>query len=228
MSSDENDLNRRPSDEEDGNRPHRPRSAAMRMWEMRWKRRLDKRYRHKLMKKRRLEKRTHGAWIGVGTGNTLILRERYDKVNWSTYNTAMRTLLEATFTKLTLATHCLTGRKSPSFPHNPAKKRFDPRVISDLTYEVQKRFTVTATWLRRIITSKCGNEARMLKIRQKKQKRYTRAGNANPAPPPPAEAAEAAEAADAADAVVAPPPADAAEAVAQEGNRRRRRVRQRE
>ncbi|CAH0694691.1 unnamed protein product [Spodoptera exigua] len=107
--------------------------------------------------------------IGIGTGNTMIHEYNYKHINWDSYKIATRSLLCLTFSRKTLATHSLTGKKSPAFKHKPAKTCLDPKIITDVVIEVMKRCGVKENLIRTIITNKCSDEAKRLKLRQIKK-----------------------------------------------------------
>ncbi|KAL4711517.1 hypothetical protein ACJJTC_000533 [Scirpophaga incertulas] len=110
-------------------------------------------------------------WIPIGTGATVIHRDKYKKVKWTSYTTATRTLLLALFSRRTLAMCSLTGKKSPAFQDKPAKNCLDPKKISDIICEVMGRFRVKENTVRSIITTKCADESKMLRARIKKKKK---------------------------------------------------------
>ncbi|KAF9418874.1 hypothetical protein HW555_004394 [Spodoptera exigua] len=127
--------------------------------------------------------------VRIGTGQTMVHKDKYNKVNWKSYTVATRSLLLATFSRRILATHSLTGKKSPAFQNKPAKMCLDPKIVTDVVYEITEKFGVPESLVRTIITTKCADEAKMLKMRQNKMK----AGENNeniPPPPPPADAEE--------------------------------------
>lgn len=127
----------------------------------------------------------------IGSGKTLIHKDKYKKVNWKSYTIATRTLLLATFprrlvikfynsilfitetTKIywfsyfcaveisllytflnyfyfsrILATHSLTGKRSPAFQNKPAKMCLDPKIVSDVIMEITSRFRVKENLVR--------------------------------------------------------------------------------
>ncbi|XP_049875754.1 uncharacterized protein LOC126373609 isoform X2 [Pectinophora gossypiella] len=108
-------------------------------------------------------------WMPIGTGQTLIHRDQYRKVNWKSYTIATRTLLLAVFPRRILATHSLTGKKSPAFLDKPAKMCLDPKIVTDVIIEICDRFKVKENLVRSIITTKCADECKMLKTRQKRK-----------------------------------------------------------
>ncbi|CAH0725641.1 unnamed protein product, partial [Brenthis ino] len=81
-------------------------------------------------------------WIPIGSGKTLIHKDKYRKVNWKSYTIATRTLLLATFPRRILATHSLTGKRSPAFQDKPAKMCLDPKIVSDIIIEITSKFKV--------------------------------------------------------------------------------------
>ncbi|KAJ8712423.1 hypothetical protein PYW07_005265 [Mythimna separata] len=121
-------------------------------------------------------------WVPIGTGKTLIHKDKFKKVKWDSYSHATRTLLIAYFSRRVLATHSLTGKKSPAFQHKAAKMCLDPKAVSDIVYEVMKRFTVKENLVRSIVTTKCADEAKMLKQRKEKRKKLKAKNNENLTP----------------------------------------------
>ncbi|KPJ18689.1 hypothetical protein RR48_10633 [Papilio machaon] len=110
---------------------------------------------------------TEEEWIPIGSGKTLIHKDKYKKVNWKSYTIATRTLLLATFPRRILATHSLTGKRSPAFRNKPAKMCLDPKIVSDVIMEITSRFRVKENLVRSIITTKCADECKMFKLRMK-------------------------------------------------------------
>ncbi|KAF9799565.1 hypothetical protein SFRURICE_018752 [Spodoptera frugiperda] len=94
--------------------------------------------------------------IGIGTGNTMVHKDK------------------------TLATHTLTGKKSPAFQHKPAKMCLDPRIISDVINEVMKKCGVPENFIRSIISISCSDEAKRLN----RLKNKTSRGNSENILPP--------------------------------------------
>ncbi|XP_026756370.1 uncharacterized protein LOC113516189 [Galleria mellonella] len=109
-------------------------------------------------------------WVPIGSGKTLIHKDSFRKVNWKSYTIATRTLLLAAFPRRTLATHSLTGKKSPAFQNKPPKMCLDPKIISDIIIEIIGRFKVKENLVRSIITTKCADECKMYKARLVKKK----------------------------------------------------------
>ncbi|XP_037293045.1 uncharacterized protein LOC115440216 [Manduca sexta] len=109
-------------------------------------------------------------WVPIGSGKTLIHADQFKKVNWRSYTIATRTLLLAVFPRRILATHSLTGKRSPAFQDKPAKMCLDPKIISDVIMEIMDRFDVKENLVRSIITTKCADECKMWKARINKKK----------------------------------------------------------
>ncbi|CAG9788804.1 unnamed protein product [Diatraea saccharalis] len=110
-------------------------------------------------------------WVPIGSGKTFIHKEKFRKVKWTSYTIATRSLLLALFPRRTLATHSLTGKKSPAFQNKPAKMCLDPKKISDIIIEVMDRFDVKENLVRSIITTKCADESKMFRTRMEKMKK---------------------------------------------------------
>ncbi|XP_050348183.1 uncharacterized protein LOC126772048 [Nymphalis io] len=110
-------------------------------------------------------------WIPIGSGKTVIHKDKYRKLNWKSYTMATRSLLLATFSRRILATHSLTGKRSPAFLNKPAKMCLDPKIVSDIIIEVTSKFNVKENLVRGIITTKCADECKMLKMRMKNKKK---------------------------------------------------------
>ncbi|KAF9799576.1 hypothetical protein SFRURICE_018763 [Spodoptera frugiperda] len=104
-------------------------------------------------------------WVGIGTGKTTIHRDEFQKVKWGSHAVATRSLLVAVFGKETLATHSLTGKKSPAYQNRPAKQCLDPTKVNDIIAEVTSYFPVTEKTIKSIITIKCADECKMERVR---------------------------------------------------------------
>ncbi|XP_069361130.1 uncharacterized protein [Maniola hyperantus] len=120
-------------------------------------------------------------WVPIGSGKTLIHKDKFSKVKWRSYTIATRTLLLATFPRRILATHSLTGKRSPAFRDKPAKMCLDPKIVSDIIIEITSRFNVKENLVRSAITTKCADECKMLKTRSKKKNKLIQ--NQENAPP---------------------------------------------
>ncbi|XP_045775018.1 uncharacterized protein LOC123873948 isoform X2 [Maniola jurtina] len=120
-------------------------------------------------------------WVPIGSGKTLIHKDKFSKVKWRSYTIATRTLLLATFPRRILATHSLTGKRSPAFRDKPAKMCLDPKIVSDIIIEITSRFNVKENLVRSAITTKCADECKMLKTRSKRKNKLIQ--NQENAPP---------------------------------------------
>ncbi|XP_035444038.2 protein insensitive-like [Spodoptera frugiperda] len=105
--------------------------------------------------------------ISIGYG-TMVPKHAYENINWACYKIATRSLLRLTFPKQILATHCLSGRKSPAFPNKPAKMGLDPDIVRDVIVEVVRRCGAQENWIRSVIASKCSEEARIRRTQMSK------------------------------------------------------------
>ncbi|RVE51359.1 hypothetical protein evm_004039 [Chilo suppressalis] len=124
-------------------------------------------------KTRKSEVEDQNEWVPIGSGKTQIHKDKYRKVKWSSYTIATRTLLLALFPRRTLATHSLTGKRSPAFQDKPAKMCLDPKKITDIIIEVMDRFEVKENLVRSIITTKCADESKMFRTRMEKKRNAT-------------------------------------------------------
>ncbi|CAH2089139.1 unnamed protein product [Euphydryas editha] len=110
-------------------------------------------------------------FIPIGSGETLIHKNKYKKVNWKSYSSATRTLLLAVFSRKILATHSLLTDKCVLTSKNkPPKKCLDPKKVFDIIIEVTEHFEVRENLVRSVIKNKCRTESKMMKMRQKKKK----------------------------------------------------------
>ncbi|XP_028031669.1 uncharacterized protein LOC114244148 [Bombyx mandarina] len=118
-------------------------------------------------KKEKKEDKTE--WAPIGSGKTLIHMDQFKKINWSSYTKATRTLLLAVFPRRVLATHSLTGKRSPAFLNKPPKLCLDQKIIADVIAEIIERFNVKENLVRSIITTKCADECKMWRARKIKK-----------------------------------------------------------
>ncbi|XP_041982199.1 uncharacterized protein LOC121735428 isoform X2 [Aricia agestis] len=104
--------------------------------------------------------------VAIGSGRTLIPKHVYDSLDWNSYTSVTRKLLQATFTRETLSTHSLSGRPSPAFAHKPVKKQLNRVIIEDIVATVSKNCRIQEKFVRTCITVKCADEAKMLRLRR--------------------------------------------------------------
>ncbi|KAL0821892.1 hypothetical protein ABMA28_005292 [Loxostege sticticalis] len=89
-------------------------------------------------------------------------------MDWSSYTLVTRKLLLAVFPRSILATHSLSGKRSPAFPHLPPKKRLPIGMVNDIVQTVVERCGVSVNLVRTVITTKCADESNKFKKMPKK------------------------------------------------------------
>ncbi|XP_028031663.1 protein insensitive-like [Bombyx mandarina] len=107
--------------------------------------------------------------VPIGFGNTRVSAKVLNKIDWKSHTTATRQLLQAVFSRKTLATHTLTGKQSPAFANKPAKKILDPALVEDVVNTVSQRCGVPPNLIRGVITNKCQDESRLYRMRRGRQ-----------------------------------------------------------
>nr|XP_013189680.1 unnamed protein product [Amyelois transitella] len=110
--------------------------------------------------------------VPIGNGIAVVPARLLNEIDWNSYTTATRQLLQAIFPRRTLATHSLTGRPSPAFMNKPPKKCLNPQIVEDIVTTVSQRCGVEKRLVRNSITIKCTDEAKLYRNRQ--QFRLTR------------------------------------------------------
>ncbi|XP_026321569.1 early boundary activity protein 1-like [Hyposmocoma kahamanoa] len=126
--------------------------------------------------------------VSIGKGNVTIPQRLMNEINWDSYTTATRQLLQAVFPRRVLATHSLTGKQSPAFSNKPPKKCLDPKMVEDIINTVADRCGVPKNLVRSAITVKCTDEAKLYRNRQQNrsqvlQSRHGNLDNLSPSPP---------------------------------------------
>ncbi|XP_035438405.2 protein insensitive isoform X2 [Spodoptera frugiperda] len=116
--------------------------------------------------------------VPIGSGKTMVPLRRYLRVKWDSYTVATRTLLRAVFPRSVLATHSLTGKRSPAFLDKPVKACLNEQKVEDIVIHVLFKFKVKKSLVRKVITTKCADECKML--RMKENRRPPGDGNASP------------------------------------------------
>ncbi|RVE45520.1 hypothetical protein evm_009859 [Chilo suppressalis] len=104
--------------------------------------------------------------VSIGNGYAWVPARLLNEMNWASYTTATRQLLQAVFSRRVLATHSLTGKQSPAFANKPAKKCLDPRLVEDIVITVSTQCGVPKRLVRNCITIKCTDEAKLFRKRQ--------------------------------------------------------------
>ncbi|XP_047992020.1 early boundary activity protein 1-like [Leguminivora glycinivorella] len=121
--------------------------------------------------------------VPIGEGYATVPARVLKQIDWRSYTSATRKLLTSVFTRRELATHSLTGKSSPAFPGKPAKKRLNPELVNDIVQTVVEKSKVNASLVRTSITTKCADESKMYRNRQKnKKKRLSNQENFPPSP----------------------------------------------
>ncbi|CAH0725610.1 unnamed protein product, partial [Brenthis ino] len=120
--------------------------------------------------------------VSIGNGNVTIPARVLEEIDWSSHSVATRQLLQAVFPRRVLATHSLTGKQSPAFVNKPPKKQLDPRVVEDIVNTVSERCGVPQRIVRSSITTKCTDEAKLYRNRQRYKKMREEQNQENIAP----------------------------------------------
>ncbi|CAK1549751.1 unnamed protein product [Leptosia nina] len=114
-----------------------------------------------------------GEMVSIGDGNAVVPAKLLKNMNWSSYTNSTRKLLTAVFPRNVLATHSLTGKRSPAFPNKAAKKILEPALVNDIVQTVVERCKVPENLVRTSITTKCADESKRVrnaKVDKKKRK----------------------------------------------------------
>ncbi|KPI99886.1 hypothetical protein RR46_04860 [Papilio xuthus] len=104
--------------------------------------------------------------VPIGNGSVLVPHKLLEDLDWSSYTSVTRQLLQAVFPRRVLATHSLSGKQSPAFANKPPKKRLDPKLVDDIVDTVSLRCGVDKRLVRSCITTKCTDEAKLYRNRQ--------------------------------------------------------------
>ncbi|XP_037293189.1 early boundary activity protein 2-like [Manduca sexta] len=121
--------------------------------------------------------------VPIGDGHASVPSRLLRHINWNSYTSATRKLLTAVFSRRILATHSLTGKPSPAFPNKPAKKKLDPALVNDIVQTVVEKCCVPENVVRTSITTKCADESKMYRTRQKNVKKRKHKVNRENIPP---------------------------------------------
>ncbi|XP_050348186.1 protein insensitive-like [Nymphalis io] len=100
----------------------------------------------------------------------------------TSHTSATRQLLQAVFPRRILATHSLTGKQSPAFANKPPKKQLDPKLVDDIVNTVAERCNVSKRIVRSSITTKCSDEAKLYRNRQRYRKKREQQNRENVPP----------------------------------------------
>ncbi|KAF9418870.1 hypothetical protein HW555_004390 [Spodoptera exigua] len=124
------------------------------------------------------------AEVPIGEGNAKVPLRILKGADYTMYTKVTRKLLQAVFTRKTLATHSLTGKPSPAFLNRPPKKLLDPLIVDDIVRYVCRRCNVAPNLVRTAITRKCTDEAKLYQKRRRLRRLARQRRNIENIPPP--------------------------------------------
>lgn len=109
--------------------------------------------------------------VQIGSNGTTMPVEVFNSIDWSHPAAATRKVLMSVFDRQTLAFHTLTGKPSPAFMGcaKPLKDKLDPLKVADIIEVVTVYASVTPKDVRSAITTKCADENKMFRQREKKK-----------------------------------------------------------
>lgn len=110
--------------------------------------------------------------VVIGPNGTMIAKSSLTAINWSLSGAALtRKILMEVFDRETLAFHTLTGKPSPAFMDcdKPMKNQLDTQKVADIIHLVTQHTNLTAKEVRNAITTKCADENKMYRQREKKR-----------------------------------------------------------
>ncbi|KAH9630236.1 hypothetical protein HF086_012421 [Spodoptera exigua] len=125
-----------------------------------------------------------GNCVPIGEGNAKVPLRILKGADYTMYTKVTRKLLQAVFTRKTLATHSLTGKPSPAFLNRPPKKLLDPLIVDDIVRYVCRRCNVAPNLVRTAITRKCTDEAKLYQKRRRLRRLARQRRNIENIPPP--------------------------------------------
>ncbi|XP_026496008.2 uncharacterized protein LOC113400584 [Vanessa tameamea] len=120
--------------------------------------------------------------VSIGSGNVTVPARLLAEIDWTSHTSATRQLLQAVFPRRILATHSLTGKQSPAFANKPPKKQLDPKLVDDIVNTVAERCDVPKRIVRSSITTKCTDEAKLYRNRQRFRKMHEQQNQENVPP----------------------------------------------
>ncbi|CAK1549711.1 unnamed protein product [Leptosia nina] len=115
--------------------------------------------------------KTIGELVPIGDGNAVVPATLLKNMDWTSYTNSSRKLLTAVFPRNVLATHSLTGKRSPAFPNKAAKKKLEPALVNDIVQTVMERCKVPENFVRTSITTKCSDESKRVRNGNSKKKK---------------------------------------------------------
>ncbi|KAL0871338.1 hypothetical protein ABMA27_005080 [Loxostege sticticalis] len=95
-----------------------------------------------------LKKKMKPGMVPIGDGHAYVPATLLLNMDWSSYTLVTRKLLLAVFPRSILATHSLSGKRSPAFPHLPPKKRLPIGMVNDIVQTVVERCGVSVNLVR--------------------------------------------------------------------------------
>ncbi|XP_075150163.1 early boundary activity 1 [Haematobia irritans] len=110
--------------------------------------------------------------VTIGPNGTMIPKASLTAINWSLSGAALtRKILMEVFDRETLAFHTLTGKPSPAFMDcdKPMKNQLDTLKVADIIHLVTQHTNLTPKEVRNAITTKCADENKMYRQREKKR-----------------------------------------------------------
>ncbi|XP_065358634.1 probable serine/threonine-protein kinase kinX [Calliphora vicina] len=110
--------------------------------------------------------------VVIGPNGTMISKTALQAINWNLSGAALtRKILMEVFGRETLAFHTLTGKPSPAFMDcdKPMKNQLEPLKVADIIHLVMEHTQLTAKEVRNAITTKCADENKMFRQREKKR-----------------------------------------------------------
>ncbi|XP_050348198.1 uncharacterized protein LOC126772069 [Nymphalis io] len=120
--------------------------------------------------------------VSIGNGNVTVPARLMAEIDWTSHTSATRRLLQSVFPRRILATHSLTGKQSPAFANKPPKKQLDPKLVDDIVNTVAERCNVPKRIVRSSITTKCSDEAKLYRNRQRYRKKREQQNRENVPP----------------------------------------------
>lgn len=119
-----------------------------------------------------LDEEDHEGMVVIGPNGTKVARKALSSINWNLSGAAItRKILMEVFDRETLAFHTLTGKPSPAFMDcdKPLKNQLDPFKVADIIHIITKNLQMTPKEVRSAITTKCADENKMYRQREKKR-----------------------------------------------------------
>uniref|UniRef100_A0A1A9ZQ83 BEN domain-containing protein n=1 Tax=Glossina pallidipes TaxID=7398 RepID=A0A1A9ZQ83_GLOPL len=108
----------------------------------------------------------------IGPNGTKISKKKLCLINWGSNGPSItRKVLMEVFDRNTLAFGSLTGKPSPAFADiaKPTKSQLDPLKVADVIHFMTEYTEMTAKEVKGSITTKCADENKMYRQRQKKR-----------------------------------------------------------